>query len=94
MYRGYKLLLSKYWFEVVGVDCSIASIPSFRINIPLFNEIIWFGVKITKIEPNNKIELKEVLEPPCLPPSQYLDSRKILKVFMICKNVNRIGQIL
>ena len=29
---------------------------------------------------------------PCLPPDQYLGSKKILKVFIICNNVDRIGR--
>ena len=84
-------MLSNDWFEVVGVDCSIASIPLFRIDILLFNKSIWFGAKMTRTELNDKIELGKVLGPPRLPPGQYLGSRKILKVFMICNNVNEIG---
>jgi len=33
-YRGYKLFLSKDGLEVVRVDCGVASIPPFRIDIP------------------------------------------------------------
>ena len=84
------MFLSKYWFEVVRVDCDIASIPLFRINILLFSESIWFGVKITRTEPDIKIELREVLRPPCLSLGQHLGSRKILKVLVICNNVDRI----
>ena len=76
------------------VDCGIASILSFRINIPLSSESIWFGAKITRTEPNDKVELREVLGPPCLPLDQHLGSRKILKVFIICNNIDRIGQTL
>ena len=92
LYRGCKLFLSKYQFEVVRVDCSIASIFSFRINILLFSKSIQFGIKTTRMEPNNNVELKEILKLLYLPPGQHLGSRKILKVFIICNNVNRIGQ--
>ena len=94
LYRGCKLLLSKDWFEVVGVDCSIASIPLFRIDILLFNKSIWFGAKMTRTELNDKIKSREIFKLLLLPLDQYLGSRKILKVFMICNNVNEIGQIL
>ena len=87
-------MLGKDWFEVMRVDCGIASILSFRINIPLSSESIWFGAKITRTEPNDKVELREVLGPPCLPLDQHLGSRKILKVFIICNNIDRIGQTL
>jgi len=90
-YRDHKLLLSEDWFEVVRVDYSIASIPLFRIDIPLSSKSIWFGAKMTRMEPDNKIELREVLEPPHLPPDQYLGSRKVLKVFVICDNIDGIG---
>ena len=61
--RGYKLFLSEGWFEVVRVDCGIASILSFRIDILLFSESIQFGVKTTRIGPNDKVKLREILRP-------------------------------
>jgi len=90
LYRDYKLFLSEDRFEIVRVDCGIASIPFFWVDIPLFSKSIWFGAKITRIEPDNKVELREVLRLLCLPLGQYLGSRKILKVFIIYNNVNRI----
>jgi len=75
----------------VRVDCGIASIPPFRIDVPLSSESIWFGAKTTRAEPNDKVELGEILEPLYLPPGQYLGSRKILKVLIICNNVDGIG---
>jgi len=39
--------MGKNRFEVVRVDCGIASISFFRIDIPLYNENIQFGAKIT-----------------------------------------------
>jgi len=47
---------------------------------------------MTRAEPDNKVELEEVLQPLHLPLGQYLDSRKILKILMIHNNVNGIGQ--
>jgi len=38
--RCYKLFLSKDWFEVMRVDCSIANILLFRIDILLFSKSI------------------------------------------------------
>jgi len=55
-------------FEVVRVDCGIASIPPFRIDVPPSSESVQFGAEMTRAEYNNKIELGEVLKPPCLPP--------------------------
>ena len=46
---------------------------------------------MTRVESDNKVELGEVLGLPCLPPDQYLGSRKILKVFMIHNNIDGIG---
>ena len=89
-YRDCKLFLSEDRFEIVRVDCSIASIPFFWVDVLLFSKSIWFGAKMTRIEPDNKVELREVLRLLCLPLGQYFESRKILKVFMICNNVNRI----
>ena len=91
MYRGCKLFLSEDRFEVVRVDCGIASIPSFRINITSSSESIWFGAETIRVESDDKIELGKVLGPPYLPLSQYLGSRKILKVFMIYNNIDGIS---
>ena len=91
LYGGCKLFLSKDRFEVVRVDCGIASIPLFRMNVLLSSESIWFGAKMARVEPNDKIELGEILRPPHLSPGQYLGSKKILKILIICNNVNGIG---
>ena len=62
------MFLSEDGLEVVRVDCGVASIPPFRIDVPLSSESIWFGVEMTRAEPNDKVELEEVLGPPHLPP--------------------------
>jgi len=84
------LFLSEDGLKVVRVDCGIASIPPFRIDVPSSNESVQFGTKMTKTEPDNKVELGDVLRPLHLPLGQYLGSRKILKVFIIHNNVDRI----
>jgi len=83
--------LSEDGLEVVRVDCGVASIPPFRIDVPLSSESIWFYAEITRVEPDDKIELEEVLRPPHLPLGQYLGSRKILKILIICNNIDGIG---
>ena len=85
------MFLSEDGLEVVRVDCGIASIPLFKIDIPSSSESIWFGTETTRVEPDDKVELGEVLGPPHLSLGQYLSSRKILKVLMIHNNVDRIG---
>jgi len=82
--------LSEDGFEVVRIDCGVASIFSFRIDIILSSESVWFGAKTTRTEPDDKVELREIFRLLYLPPGQYLGSRKILKVFMICNNVDGI----
>jgi len=56
--------LSEDKFEVVRVDCGVANILFFRIDIPLSSESILFGAKTTRTEPNDKIELRKILRPP------------------------------
>ena len=86
------MFLSEDGFEVVRVDYGVASIPFFRIDVLSFSESIWFCAKTTRAEPDNKIELEEVLRPLRLSPGQYLGSRKILKALMIYNNIDGIGQ--
>jgi len=71
LYGGCKLFLSEDRLEVVRVDCGVASIPPFRIDIPSSSESIWFDAKTTRAEPDDKVELGEVLRPLCLPLDQY-----------------------
>jgi len=91
LYGGCKLFLSEDGLEVVRVDCGIASIPPFRIDIPSSSESIKFGAEMIRVEPDDKVELGEVLGPLCLPLGQYLGSRKILKVLIIHNNIDGIG---
>jgi len=91
LYRGCKLFLSEDRFEVVRVDYGIASIFPFRIDIPSFSESIQFGTEMTRAEPDDKVELGEILVPLHLPLGQHLGSRKVLKVFIIHNNVDGIG---
>jgi len=92
LYGGCKLFLSEDGLEVMRVDCGIASIPLFRIDVPSSSESIQFCAKMTRVEPDDKVELGKVLGPLCLLPGQYLGSRKILKVFMIRNNIDGIGR--
>ena len=57
------MFLSEDWFEVIRINCGIASIPFFRVNILPSSESIQFGTKMTRTEPNDKVELREVLGP-------------------------------
>ena len=92
LYRDYKLFLSEDRLEVVRVDCGVASIPLFRIDVPSSSKSIRFSAKMTRTEPDDKIELREILGPLYLPLGQYLGSGKILKILMIHNNIDRIGQ--
>jgi len=60
------LLLNKDRFKVVRVDYDVTSILPFRINVPLSSKSIWFGAQTIRTEPDDKVELREVLRPPCL----------------------------
>ena len=86
------MFLSEDRLEVVRVDCGIASISPFRIDIPSSSKSIQFGAKMTRVEPNDKVELGEVLGPLHLSLGQYLGSRKILKILIIRNNIDGIGQ--
>ena len=85
------MFLSEDRLEVVRVDYGIASIPLFRIDVLSSSESIWFSAKTTRMKPDNKVELENILRPLHLPLGQYLSSRKILKVLIICNNIDGIG---
>ena len=62
------MFLSEDELEVVRVDCGIASIPPFRIDISPSSKSIQFCAEMTRAESDDKIELGKVLRPPRLPP--------------------------
>jgi len=64
--------LSKDGLEVVRVDCGIASIPPFRIDVPSSSESIQFCAETTRVEPDDKVELGKILRPLRLPPVNTL----------------------
>ena len=68
LYRDFKLFLSEDGLEVLRVDCGVASIPPFRVDVLLSSESIQFGAEITRAEPNDKVELGEILRPLRLSP--------------------------
>ena len=61
------MFLSEDGLEVGKVDYGIANISPFRIDVPSSSESIQFGAKMTRAEPDNKVELEEILGPLCLP---------------------------
>ena len=73
-YGGCKLFLSEDGLEVMRIDCGIASIPPFRIDVPSSSESIQFCAEPTRVEPDDKVELGEVLGLLHLPLGQYLGS--------------------
>ena len=86
--------IDKNELEFIMVDHGIVSILLFRINVLLSSKSIQFSVKISKIELDKKVELQDVLGLMYLSVGQYLSSRKVLKIFIICNNVNKKEQIL
>ena len=62
------------------VYCSVASILFFRVDILSSSESVQFGTKMTRMEPDNKVELREIFGPLWV---KALVA-EILKVFMIC----------
>jgi len=53
---------------------------------------VQFGAETTRVEPDDKVELGEILRLLRLPLGQYLGSREILKVLMIHDNIDGIDQ--
>jgi len=57
LYGGHKLFLSEDGFEVVRVDCGVASIPPFRIDVPLSSESVQFGAKMIRVSKTQEVDL-------------------------------------
>jgi len=48
------------------VHWSVAIISSFWVDTPLSSECVQFGAKMSRMEVNYEVELREVLRPSCL----------------------------
>ena len=68
---------------------SIASISLFGVDILLFSKSIQFDAKMFRAKPNDKVELREIFESLYIFLDQHLGNRKILKIFIICNNINK-----
>ena len=86
--RSRELFLSKYRTEIMRVDLSVLTIPLFRVDVPLSSECIQFPTKFTQSEPDYKVELGKEFGPTDLTSSKDLGSREILKVLMVCNDVD------
>ena len=84
------MFLSEDRFEVVKVDCSIASIPPFRIDVPSSSESILFSAKMTRVEPDDKVELGEVLRPLCYNLKLKVSSNKTTLVLSNIRELDRV----
>ena len=55
--RDCKLFISKNEVEVIWIDCGIASILLFRVDILLSSKSVQFGAQTSGAELDNKIKL-------------------------------------
>jgi hypothetical protein len=80
--------------EVMGVNSSVVLIPLFGIDVPASSKGIWFSSKFSRTEMYEEVELVEELRPTSLMAREELCGSKVLKVLMVCDNVNRLGRAL
>jgi len=74
------------------VDASVVLIPLFGIDVPASSKGIWFSSKFSRMETDDHIELVEEFRPTSLMVREEFGSYEILKVLMVCDNINRLGQ--
>jgi hypothetical protein len=77
--------------EIMRVNMSTVLIPLFGIDIPASSKGIRFSSKFSRMETDDHIELVEELQPMSLMAREEFGSCEILKVLMVCDNVNRLG---
>jgi hypothetical protein len=54
---GRWLFLCKDWVKIMWIDCSIAIIPPFWVDVPLSSESVRLCSKMSGTEANDKVEL-------------------------------------
>jgi hypothetical protein len=82
------LLLGEDWTEIVGIGSSVVLIPLFGVDVPASSEGIRLGSEFTRTETENEIELVEIFRPTGLTTGKHLRSSEILKIFVICDDVD------
>jgi hypothetical protein len=75
--------------EIMGISSSVVLIPLFGVDVPVSSEGIRLGSEFTRMETDNEIELVEIVRPTGLSTGKHLRSSEILKIFVICDDVDR-----
>jgi hypothetical protein len=77
--------------KIMRVNLNVVLIPLFGIDIPVSSKGIQFSSKFSRTETDDHIELVEEFRPMSLMAREEFGGCKILKVLMVCDNVNRLG---
>ena len=59
--------MSEHWPEILWINTGVATIPLFGVDIPSSSESVQLGTKFSRMEMNNKVELRKELGSPGLP---------------------------
>ena len=58
-----ELLVHEHWLKVVWVDDGVVTVPLFWVNVPPASECIGLHFKFNGLEPDDHVELRQVLRP-------------------------------
>jgi hypothetical protein len=72
-----EMVLGEYWLEVMQVYVGIASIPLFRVDVPLFSQGIGFLTETSRTEADDEVESRVELQPTGLSAGQEFSGQKI-----------------
>ena len=75
--------------EAVWINVSIVLIPLFGVDILVSSEGIRLSSEVSRVEANNKVELREELRPAGLLPSQEFGGCKVLQVLIVSDDINQ-----
>ena len=73
------------------IDGHIVASSLFRIDIPSSCQCIRFGTESTRMEMDDKVELRKVFGPSDLAVSEEFGCGKILQVFVVGENIDCFG---
>ena len=62
--------MCEYGLEVLRIHTGIIASPLFKVNIEVSREGVGFFTEVSRAEPNDKVELREVFRPSSLSLSQ------------------------
>jgi hypothetical protein len=88
------LFRGKYRLEVVRVNSSVVLIPFFWVDIPTACQGVRFSTKLSRPKADYEVKLMQEFGPASLSPGKEFSGCEVLKVLVVCDDINGFSRTL